>query len=651
MQENISTAPRRGRPISVREYLQTKQGQRWLTDMKSHKTRPNGSKTLSPLGDVGTAWDVIAWVQRIAGGGSKNVTPKDLAKLGDEIIRAIRESQEQMQGQIGEIGDTVRKLPGQIDDLENLVKEMREAEESGDKKRHEQIVRQLDIILDEQRRNTLRIIDNINVVGENVTRMWNDMNEQFGEMMKQLSQITNMLVDIAGQISEILAAVQKAVEGIEEIKKKVDFTTIIGMINEHQSRIMYAIDIAYDITITSIENPSSSSDEDPEEPSTIQVNTEELLEWARKTVDLTNGLPYHLYCFHRVLIGDNLLGKSFFASYFELLIPYRETFGPTVARIVTNLVAFQAQGFGVLDKARQILELPALDYSQTIKSRVEEQLRSATFQLEEKFQFDELDLIRYDGRPEIVSISTEYKVHSNEECLYWTVTNASSALSTVDLSTNTTCEFGLIVPGQPKLRSILSVKLYMPGNEDPFDFGWVWPFQRDGDTSSFDAKAIKIDPQFAMVGLQFLPDKGEQIGRIVPMVSPVDEVTGRTRWHGVGGEIYLAQQSPEPATMQGHALGDGLGISGYIMDEAWRGGRMTGLKMVHWKNDGGETERVLLSSLSTRWEGDTWLPSQIVPSAEVTYTPVTLPIPREQRLTAKDVQRIISAQPTAKVYD
>ncbi|TEY38597.1 hypothetical protein BOTCAL_0485g00060 [Botryotinia calthae] len=631
MKEAISTAPRQGRSISVREYLKTKQGKRWLTDTKSHMNRSSGNTPSGLIGGIGTALDIVSWIQKITGIGNNNITPADLARMGDEILRAIKQSQEQLSGQIGQVGETVDQIPAQIEELEDLVKEMREAEEVGDTIRHAEIVQMLDVILLEQRQNTLQILNSINVVGEKVTGMWNDMNKQFGEMMEQLSEITNMLTSIASQLSEIIAAIQQAIEGIEEVKKKIDFSTVIGMINEHQARITYAIDMAYEINISPIEEPSSFSDENPEESPTVSVNKEELLEWARKTADLTNDLPYHLYCFHRALLGDNLFGKSFFESHFGLFIGQRNTLGPSVARIILNIVALQAQGFGALDKARQILELPALDYSQTLLARVEEQVRLAISQLAEVLHLDEENLLISEDRTTYKVISFIVVPEWDEECLYCMVPGPNNVLSVMDIWTRPYFQFGTIKPGERKLENITSGYLLFPESNIDFDFGWIWPFKRELNSSYFDAREINIDPQYAIVGFQFLRDNGDQIGRIVPVVSPVDE-EGNTKWDGVEGEIYLAEQSPKSEYMQRYEINGEIQLNGYMIEKAWKGGRMTGMRMVCWYNEGGSTVRVLLKCFSTMWEESTGLPSQrVVPDSEVTYKLIES-IPAAQRL-------------------
>jgi hypothetical protein len=46
--------------------------------------------------------------------------------------------------------------------------------------------------------------------------------------------------------------VYQAVEAIEDVKKKIDFATIVNMVNENQARIKYAVDVAYDIHVTPI---------------------------------------------------------------------------------------------------------------------------------------------------------------------------------------------------------------------------------------------------------------------------------------------------------------------------------------------------------------------------------------------------------------
>jgi hypothetical protein len=75
--------------------------------------------------------------------GSKNlsrtISPGDLEKTGEEIIGAIRESQRELEKQIGHLGNQFGQIPDQLSDIEDLIKDMRAAEEAADAKRRKSI--------------------------------------------------------------------------------------------------------------------------------------------------------------------------------------------------------------------------------------------------------------------------------------------------------------------------------------------------------------------------------------------------------------------------------------------------------------------------------------------------------------------------------
>jgi hypothetical protein len=237
------------------------------------------------------------------------------------------------------------------------------------------------------------------------------------------------------------------------------------------------------------------------------------LEWARKTTDLTNGLQYHLYCFHRVLIGDNIFEKSFFPSYFALLTPQQKELGPSVGRIFANFVAFQAQGFGVLEKARQILEIPPLDYNQTIQVRAEQQLSVAMNSLDEVLHISPWNNSKYVGRSRNKGIlfgtaGSNGKQSNHGTAFYYMVPDSRSAISEVTLDDTIEFRYGSIKPGETQLENIRKALVYWlnpDGTRQYLKDDMIWNPSSIGGSplrALYNSRPKVIDPKYSIVGFK-----------------------------------------------------------------------------------------------------------------------------------------------------
>jgi chromosome segregation ATPase len=83
--------------------------------------------------------DIISWVQKLVEKKNPTISPGDLEETGEEIIGAIRESQRELEKQIGHLGNQFGQIPDQLSDIEDLIKDMRAAEEAADAKRRKSI--------------------------------------------------------------------------------------------------------------------------------------------------------------------------------------------------------------------------------------------------------------------------------------------------------------------------------------------------------------------------------------------------------------------------------------------------------------------------------------------------------------------------------
>lgn len=250
---------------------------------------------------------------------------------------------------LDEIQNMLNNMGGTLDQIRGIV---------GDTNANQQdIIDMLNDIMGQQQANTAEILDAINGVSSQLSHMWGNIQNWFVALQQQLNAMQGMLKGLVNAMRELF-------DKVEELETHVDWGSIVGSLTEYQLRIAYAVEIAQNMSTV----PDKSSrrrkddqgddDDDGNDPTPIRYDVQELNKWARKTCDLATGLSYYLYALNRLILGNAIGGRPLTDLYFPLF-ECDPNMGPWVGRFHGYLVALQAQGFGVLGKARQYLGMAA----------------------------------------------------------------------------------------------------------------------------------------------------------------------------------------------------------------------------------------------------------------------------------------------------
>ncbi len=478
------------------------------------------------IGNTSSVMSIIGFMQGLSNSGPPpGLSLEELREHQEEMLRLLREGQAAILEGIGGVSGEIGGVSDQVDEIEELLKRLDET--SGVE--HEEIKGQLNALLAQQQKNTAAILSSIGVVSQQVSGMWADMNAWFSEALAQLDQMSKMLQALSEQLAQITALLQEVLGEISELQDRVEWNAIITMLADHQHRIQYSIETALDIHVTPAEG--GRQDGLP----ALEVDPAELRAWALATVDLHNGLTFPLYAMHQVLMGETLLGKPLMEVYFRLLshTDLTKMQRKTASRFFAHFVASQAQGFGVLDKARQYLGMPSVDYSELVTDRVDKQTAVCAKALHSVLGINEW------RESEGGFMSNHYSLPdlsgTDRGTRIFTVENNSEVISEIYVGDTVEFRVGSTVPGTRVLEEGSSMRTtFIDGNS----YSITDLLMKNGESLNWDSRRFLIDPAYAVVGFKFSTPDG--VIRCEPLVAQFDLETGTTSWDGGNEGVWIA---------------------------------------------------------------------------------------------------------------
>ncbi|KAL3490278.1 hypothetical protein BJX62DRAFT_238257 [Aspergillus germanicus] len=249
------------------------------------------------------------------------------------------------------------------------------------------------------------------------------MHQQQVDTAMVLGSLNGISWQIGGMWSDMEAwfgSMQGQFSVNDELESQVEWGSIFGLLLENQMRITWAVEMAQNISITDSEAKSrTGGGGNGGETMPLQYNAQGLNEWG--TQDSTLKLP----------------------------------------RVFGYLVALQAQGYGVLVKARQYLALPQLSLKELLMTRLQVQTEVAKGLFQEMFPGKEW----IEGGAEVSHlVSWNYEHNNNNGTAFIMVpdsTRVVCGVSYADLppaNDMTTAEFaiqhGTVKPGTTAVENL-----------------------------------------------------------------------------------------------------------------------------------------------------------------------------------------------------
>lgn len=615
------------RPMSAREFLATPAG----------VALRQGPWSGRFLGHIGTIIDLVDLVDSIAGGGP-GMDVEDILENHQELLDQILKQQEEISSGIGGINDELQGIGSDIDQIKDLIGQIGEGQDEARE--------MLDRILAEQRRMAREINRNLQLISNQVQGMWTEMNGWFALTITAIAGMADTLAEIQQQLARIEELLEEVLAEIAELHDRVDWNAVISMFAEHEHRVGYCIEMMMAITVLPTDPAREGAGGPP-----LKVDADGLESWARAVTDEVGGLPYSLYCLHRVLVGDTLLGKSLMHVFCHLMAHKEEVDYRGAARYFFKLASVEAQGFAALAKARQAIDLPDVDYAGLLRERLLAQTVSVNAALESAYGVAEWnDVVPREGW-ESYGLKG-YVPASPTEPIHFVVANNRQLIGAMGFpyeasgapaESRTAVEFyvGDAVPGSRDIddSSVRTVP-WMRGTAPVYAISLATATKEENPATGARHKYLRyypqpfvFDPRYVMVGLRASARDG--VALLEPLVALYDEETGTTSWNGVSGGLWVAglDESCEPVTVD-------LGDADRPLDQlpSWqrephglapaREHQLTGLRAVGgfrigFKRD-GDKMWFRPGLLDDTWEERTMLPAA-PQSDHLVYEPVELP--------------------------
>ncbi|MER7683479.1 hypothetical protein [Streptomyces sp. NPDC097610] len=612
------------RPMSAREFLATPAG----------VALRQGQRTGRFLDHIGTIIDLVDLVDSIAGGGP-GMDIEDILNNHQELLDQILKQQQEISSGIGGINDSIEGISGDIDQIKDLIDQIGEGQEEARKT--------LERILTEQRRMAQEINRNLKVIQGQVQGMWTEMNTWFALTITAIAGLADTLAEIQQQLARIEQLLEEVLAEIAELHDRVDWNAVISMFAEHEHRVGYCTEMMMAITVL----PTSPDQETARGTAPLKVDADALEAWARAVTDDVNGVPYSLYCLHRVIVGDTLLGKSLMHVFCHLMAHKDEVDYRDAARYFFKLASVQAHGFAALAKARQAINLPDIDYAQVLRERLLIQTASVNAALASAYKVAEWqDTVKHDdwlthqahnygsgGAPQVAFV-----VENNRQA----IAGMAFPIYMESPGRRVDVEFyvGQPVPGSRRIDpdSVTTMTKFTNGNGFPMTPLTSTKKATDPDTGEEHrylhhyAQPFVFDPKYVMVGLRMSSREGVTVCE--PLVAEYDEETGTTSWDGSSGLWVAAlDDSCEPTVVD-------LGPTGRLPDDIpdWQKAPHTSVPPLDYRFPDPrvasgfrmaftrEGDRMWLRPglLDETWEQHTLLPG--TPQSDyLNYEPITLP--------------------------
>ncbi|MFD3874029.1 hypothetical protein [Streptomyces sp. NPDC058623] len=608
------------RPMTAKEFLATPAG-------VALRNKQSGRF----LGQIGNIIDLVDLIDSIAGSGP-GLDMEDILNNHQELLDQILKQQADISNGIGGINDSLQGIGGDIDQIKDLIGQIADG--------NEEAQAMLQQILAEQRQMAQQINRNLQVISNQVQGMWTEMNNWFALTISAIASMAETLQEIQQQLARIEQLLEEVLAELAELHDRVDWNAVISMFAEHEHRVGYCIETMLAVSVL----PTEPGREDG--GPVLKVDAAGLESWAHSVTDEVNGLPYALYCLHRVLVGDTLLGKSLMHVFCQLMAHKEEVDHQEAARYFFKLAAVQAKGYAALAKARQALALPDVDYAQVLRNRLMTQIVSVNAALESAYGAAEWnDAVNRKGW--LTSYVPHLATPADTPAKFFVVDNdrqliAGMAFPSTIPRIGTEFYVGDAVPGSRRIDPA-SVKTMMnctdgkPGSVGAFATRHI----EDNPTTGvphrylrYYPQAFVFDPKYVMVGVKYSNPDGVLLCE--PLLAEYDEETGTTSWDGTSGGLWKAtldetclpgalDMGPAEAPAGGeppqwqkvfytsappsdHQFTDPRAVSGFRV-LAKRNGEMS------WLRPG---------CLDSTWEERTMLPA--VPRSDyLTYEPVDLP--------------------------
>ncbi|MFF0556541.1 hypothetical protein [Streptomyces sp. NPDC004266] len=613
------------RPMTAREFLATPAG----------LALRRGQRQGRFLDHIGTIIDLVDLVDSIAGGGP-GMDIEDILDNHQQILDQILQEQKEIQEGIGGINDSLQGIGSDIDHIKDLIGQIGEGQEEAREL--------LERILAEQRQQAQQINRNLQVISNQVQGMWTEMNSWFALTISAMAGLADTLAEIQEQLARIEELLEEVLAEIAELHDRVDWNAVISMFTEHEHRVGYCIEMMMAITV----RPTGSEEQRDGGP-VLQVDAGGLDGWARAVTDEVSGLPYSLYCLHRVLMGDNLLGKSLMQVFCHLMAHKQEVDYRGASSYFFKLASVQAKGYAALSKARQAISLPEIDYARLFHERLLLQTQSVNAALESGYGVSEWNdaVTRKDW---ITNSIPSYGSIAPSETRYFVTKDNRQVIAGMAFAWDPTAtparsqvEFyvGKPVPRSRRIdpASVQTVTELTDGKTIMAPFFMTAREEENPATGAthkylrYYAQPIVFDPKYVMVGLRLSARDG--VALCEPLVAEYDEATGSTSWDGTQGGLWVAtlDDTCEQTVID-------LGPAGRPADQipAWqKGPHSTVPPRDHQFSDLRLAAgfRIAFRRLGDRmwlcpgFHDDTWEQSTLLPTTPqsdyLLYEPVTLP--------------------------
>ncbi|MYQ48831.1 hypothetical protein GTW40_28025 [Streptomyces sp. SID4985] len=508
------------RAMSAREFLATPQGA---------VLRRQASGRF--LGQIGTVLDLVDLVRSIAGGGP-GMDLEDILNNHQELLEQILKQQGDIFEGIGGINDGLQGIGGDIDQIKDLIGQIADG--------NDEAKMMLQSILAQQQKMAREINQKLVAISNQVTGLWSDMNSWFTVTLGALVGLADTVAEIQQQLAVIEELLREVLAELAELHDRVDWNSVISMFADHEHRVGYCVESMMDITVLPAD-PSAESD-----GPLLQVDTGELATWAASVTDEVNGLAYSLYCLHRVIVGDTLLGKPLMEVFCRLMKHKTDLGYAEAARYFLKLASVQARGFAALTKARQAANLPDVDYADVLEERLIAQTYTVNEALETHYGVTQWnDAVDREGWLRTRGgYGTAYT--GDRPPKYFTVPNSRSLLTAMvfplsasqPVRAHTEFHVGLSVPGTRQVDPTSMTVLTNFHDSKPYVINDFLPKKvipdpvtnKSHHTVSYYPQSFVFDPKYVMVGVKLSCPDGALLCE--PLVAEYDEESGTTSWTG-----------------------------------------------------------------------------------------------------------------------
>lgn len=584
------------------------------------------------LDALGTVLDLVGLVGDLVGAGSgPDVDIEELLAEHGEMLEAILAGQQDLVDGIGGVAGQVGGVSGQVGEIADLIEQIKQS--SG--QQQQDLKDQLSAMMDEQRRQAALINANIEKLSGQVSGLWADMNGWFASTLGEIDQLAQDLDVLKGQVARIESLLQDVLAELAELRDRVDWSSIITLLSEHEYRVAYGSAAALEVPVTVAD--TGTAEDGGNGGARIAVDPDGLRAWAQATADEVTGLPYSLYVIHRVMTGDTLLGKSLMDVFCRLAQHKDELTLADVGQYFLRLASLQAQGYAAVGKARQALVLPSTQ-DELFASRLHTQVEVFRRTLASVYGVDEWTLSVHGqetAAPKHFTTSLGWGGAPTRmlltKSMHWVATGISLGLTADGPVTATTAA---AVKGSWDLQAGSEQRddVFLDGSTYALSDLLNFAEQRD-QVLRYHPRTYCWPSDYVLVGVCFSTLDGALL--FEPLLANYRTDHGVTSWDGTAGNLYKVTPTapwPEPvelrvgdrsengrwAAQYTHHISDGVPLAEQPVHPRGLTFRIVTLKDAESTSE--QVHRLDLLVTSDEWTHQTTLPHSIEPvsPAEVT---------------------------------